>query len=101
MGATTHYFSAADSDGQTFTVHMERNFAFKPPQDMLICEHCGWRSRLRFLKGPLALASEHLSSAHGADRNLSHEKDETFRRAQWVIIPLSIAVLLFIFVMLT
>ncbi|MEV5157383.1 hypothetical protein [Streptomyces sp. NPDC053728] len=34
------------------------------------------------------MAWEHLAGAHGADRGMSDQENESFRTARWVMLPL-------------
>ncbi|MEU3216625.1 hypothetical protein [Streptomyces sp. NPDC006971] len=95
MGAPVRHYTATTSDGQVFTVNLERDFRYDPYRDFLVCTHCDWSPSLLTLKRIDDMAWEHLASAHGANRAASQQEDESFRKARLIVLPL-VAVLLIV-----
>lgn len=93
MGAAIRHFTAKTGQGQVFTVNIERDFRYDPYRDFLVCAHCDWRPSLLTTKRIVDMAGEHLATAHGADRGLAQQEDESFRKARMVVLPV-VAVLL-------
>ncbi|WP_327366764.1 hypothetical protein [Streptomyces sp. NBC_01217] len=100
MGAPIRSFTAMTPDGEVFTVHMERDFRYDPYRDFLVCAHCGWSPSLLTMEKIIDMAGEHLASAHGADRGLSQQENESFRKARLIVLPIVLVLLIGIFVIL-
>lgn len=93
MGAAIRHFTATTGQGQVFTVNIERDFRYDPYRDFLVCAHCDWRPSLLTMERIVDMAGEHLAAAHGADRGLTQQEDESFRKARLIVLPV-VAVLL-------
>ncbi|GAA2392162.1 hypothetical protein GCM10010420_15690 [Streptomyces glaucosporus] len=101
MHTPTHEITAADADGRVFTVRLMRNMMLEPVVRGLACDHCDWRSGLplSFSRTPLDIAGEHLATAHGADRGLSHSETPDFRRLRTTAMLLLPVVVVFLVMM--
>ncbi|WP_329212199.1 hypothetical protein OG257_28755 [Streptomyces sp. NBC_00683] len=88
MGAAIRHFTATGPGGQVFTVNIERDFRYDPYRDFLVCAHCDWSPSLLTTRKIIDMAGEHLATAHGADRGLAQQENESFRKARWVMLPL-------------
>ncbi|MEU0632517.1 hypothetical protein [Streptomyces sp. NPDC005989] len=98
MGTPVRHFTATAPDGQVFTVNIERDFRYDPYRDFLVCTHCDWAPSLLTMKKIADMAGEHLASVHGADRGLSQQDDEGFRRARLIVLPIVAVLLIALFV---
>ncbi|MFJ1544528.1 hypothetical protein [Streptomyces sp. NPDC088246] len=98
MGAPIRHYTAMTPDGEVFTVNMERDFRYDPYRYFLVCAHCGWSPSLLTMEKIIDLAGEHLASAHGADRELSQQENESFRKARLIVLPIVIVLLIGLFV---
>ncbi|MFJ3281891.1 hypothetical protein [Streptomyces halstedii] len=88
MRAPIRRFTATGPGDQVFTVNIERDFRYDPYRDFVVCAHCGWSPSLLTMRRLDAMAWEHLASAHGAERGMSQQEDESFRKARRVMLPL-------------
>ncbi|MET9808412.1 hypothetical protein [Streptomyces halstedii] len=88
MRAPIRRFTATGPGDQVFTVNIERDFRYDPYRDFVVCAHCGWSPSLLTMRRLDAMAWEHLASAHGAERGMSQQEDESFRKARRVALPL-------------
>ncbi|MFE3140897.1 hypothetical protein [Streptomyces scopuliridis] len=43
------------------------------------------------------MAGDHLATVHGADRGLSSQENESFRKLRWVVLPIVAVVLIALF----
>ncbi|MER5360560.1 hypothetical protein [Streptomyces sp. NPDC002785] len=100
MGAPIRHYTAMTPDGEVFTVNVERDFRYDPYRDFLVCTHCGWSPSLLTMEKITDMAGEHLASAHGADRGLSQQEDESFRKARLIVLPIVVVLLIGLFVCL-
>lgn len=100
IGPVIHHITASNSNGQAFTVEVQRNFRFDPYRDILVCSHCEWtKYPLSLRKSAVDFASEHLAEVHDADEGVHHHhKDESFGKLQRVLLPLAAIALLVILV---
>ncbi|MEV6160583.1 hypothetical protein AB0L71_01375 [Streptomyces sp. NPDC052052] len=81
-----------------FTVTIERDFRYEPYRDFLVCAQCGWSPSLLTTEKLIDMAGEHLASVHGADRGLSQQEDESFRKARLIVLPIVAVLLIGLFV---
>ncbi|MFC9623534.1 hypothetical protein ACFTXM_27230 [Streptomyces sp. NPDC056930] len=98
MGAPIRHYTAMTPDGEVFTLTMERDFRYDPYRDFLVCAHCGWSPSLLSMEKITDMAGEHLASAHGADRGLSQQENESFRKARLIVLPIVVVLLIGLFV---
>ncbi|MFE2037542.1 hypothetical protein ACFXBB_30685 [Streptomyces scopuliridis] len=97
MGAPIRHFTAVGPNDQVFTVNIERNFQYDPYRDFLVCTHCDWSPSLLTMDKLIDMAGDHLATVHGADRGLSSQENESFRKLRWVVLPIVAVVLIALF----
>ncbi|WP_406418434.1 hypothetical protein OH809_31830 [Streptomyces sp. NBC_00873] len=100
MGAPIRHYTAMTPDGEVFTVSMERDLRYDPYRDFLVCAHCGWSPSLLTMEKIIDMAGEHLAAAHGADRGLSQQENESFRKVRLIVLPIVVVLLIAVFVYL-
>ncbi|MFE2634490.1 hypothetical protein ACFXKS_04735 [Streptomyces scopuliridis] len=97
MGAPIRHFTAVGPNDRVFTVNIERNFQYDPYRDFLVCTHCDWSPSLLTMERLIDMAGDHLATVHGADRRLSSQENESFRKLRWVVLPIVAVVLIALF----